>query len=340
MLSQSRRLIRVIKLLRLFDQRRGRTADGIAKLLGVTRRTFFRDLQALRAAGVPIVNDEKTHIYFLKRDQHRRPTDLTVDELFAMWAISATVQNHHVPFYSDLKTAVKKIVRSTSPAARRKFSRMTRCIEFTSRKLADLSQIVVNYRVILDAIASLQEIKMAYRVLNGTELRETTFRPYRLIFNEYSWYVVGHSSNHNELRLFNLVSITEPRLTKTKFSKPRNFSWEAIAGDAWNISPGPHKQRNIVILRFSAVVAPSIARVQWHKSQQLRPMNDGSLLFKVKVSGYGEISWWIMRYGEHVEVLFPKVLRLSVAARLGRAAAMYAPEHEVKRVRSPSLQDY
>jgi predicted DNA-binding transcriptional regulator YafY len=305
------------------ERQRGRTVDGFAKLLGVTRRTVFRYLDDLKSAGVKIRIDRKTRIHSIEIDRVGQPSELTPEELFAMWVTCGIVQDQNAPFHSDLTTALAKLIRSSSHGTRQKFARMSESVEFMSRKLADPLSVAINLRVILDAIASNQTIKVHYRVLNGSEERETRLRPYRLIFNEHSWYVVGFSIHHNELRLFNLVSIVGIQPTTESFKLPKDFSWAKVVGDAWNMCPGSAKMPSIVILKFSPVVAANIAQVRWHKSQTTRYLRDGSLLFRARVSGLDEITWWIMRYGDLVEVLHPPQLRKNIGNRLKRAAAMY-----------------
>ena len=68
-----------------------------------------------------------------------------------------------------------------------------------------------------------------------------------------------------------------------------------------------------VRLRFTPKVARNVAEVQWHKSQQVTRNPDGSAIIDFRVDGLGEITWWILGYGDQVEVLSPAALRKNVA---------------------------
>jgi proteasome accessory factor B len=70
-------------------------------------------------------------------------------------------------------------------------------------------------------------------------------------------------------------------------------------------------------------VAGNVAEVMWHKTQRTKLMSDGSLDFRVTVSGLNEIAWWILGYGDQAEVLQPVKLRRLVAQRAQNMAAMY-----------------
>jgi hypothetical protein len=72
------------------------------------------------------------------------------------------------------------------------------------------------------------------------------------------------------------------------------------------------------------MVAQNVAEVLWHKTQRVTPNSDGTLDFRVTVSGLGEISWWILGYGAEAEVLAPPELRQRVAQRAAEMAARYA----------------
>lgn len=67
-----------------------------------------------------------------------------------------------------------------------------------------------------------------------------------------------------------------------------------------------------VELRFLPKVAENVAEVQWHSTQKVTPNGDGSIIAQFRVDGLGEIIWWILGYGDQVQVLAPKVLRKRV----------------------------
>ena len=66
-------------------------------------------------------------------------------------------------------------------------------------------------------------------------------------------------------------------------------------------------------LRFSPQVAQTVAQIQWHRTQTVTKNNDGSAIIEFRVDGLGEITWWILSYGDQVQVLAPKILREKIA---------------------------
>ncbi len=71
------------------------------------------------------------------------------------------------------------------------------------------------------------------------------------------------------------------------------------------------------------MVAENVAEVLWHKTQRFEFNDDGTLDYRVTVSGLGEISWWILGYGDQAQVIEPPELRRLVGQRAARTAAYY-----------------
>jgi proteasome accessory factor B len=64
-----------------------------------------------------------------------------------------------------------------------------------------------------------------------------------------------------------------------------------------------------VKLKFTPKVATNVTEVYWHSTQKVTHNSDGSAIMEFRVDGINEIFWWILGYGDQVQVLSPKVLR-------------------------------
>ncbi len=67
-----------------------------------------------------------------------------------------------------------------------------------------------------------------------------------------------------------------------------------------------------VKLKFLPEVACSVSEVQWHSTQTVTFEDDGSAIVEFRVDGLNEITWWILSYGDQVQVLAPKILRQKI----------------------------
>ena len=81
-------------------------------------------------------------------------------------------------------------------------------------------------------------------------------------------------------------------------------------GRAWSMIPEGRIYN--IKLRFLPKVAENVTEVQWHITQKVTRNSDGSATVEFRVNGLGEITWWVLGYGDQVQVLTPKALRNKV----------------------------
>ena len=91
--------------------------------------------------------------------------------------------------------------------------------------------------------------------------------------------------------------------------------------DAWDVI-GDDTPVEIVI-RFDPSVTQRVHETRWHPSQVEELEDDGSLLWRARVSGVLEIRAWVLGWGPAAEVLEPPELRAWMAEQHAAAAARY-----------------
>jgi proteasome accessory factor B len=66
-----------------------------------------------------------------------------------------------------------------------------------------------------------------------------------------------------------------------------------------------------------------VSELQWHPSQNMRPLADGELELSLDLGSLEEIERWVLSWGEHATVLEPAELRKMIRKA---AQAMLADE--------------
>lgn len=318
-----KRITRLVKLLQMLHHGRGLNSDGLAKACGVGRRTIFRDMDTLRSGGVPIEFDSKAQRYSVCPEFFGSPSDLSVEEALALWALAGSVGSEpQFPIYADAHSALTKLEASLPNEVRRQFVKLSKAIRIIPHKVAHLGKKAPIYHDLIAAILNRRAVEIEYSSLTEWDRIKTKIKPYVLLFCQHSWYVVGHSSYHQEVRNFNLLRIEAMNVLKQRYSIPKSFDWDEHLGGAWNMIREGDRDNHVVV-RFGSLVAKNVAEVHWHDSQRTKFMPDGSLIFQVSVSGLSEIAWWIMGYGDQAEVLKPTALRRQISRRIQKMAALY-----------------
>lgn len=301
----------------------GQTTNSLARDCRVSRRTIFRDLEVLRLAGLPVEFDEDQQRYGCGGRVLLPGTSFTPDEALALLLISGELGHQEgVPFQSAARRAAAKLECSLPPRLRQYVRETAPAVRIKLEPNNQLGWHEATYQALLAAISRRQAVRITYDSLAEKQLIVTRLSPYRLLFSRRSWYVVGRSSLHRGVRTFNLGRVRMLEPLADRFQIPRGFSIERYLRNAWHLIPEPGPDRDVTI-RFHPLVAQNVAEVTWHKTQRLKMLSDGSLEFRVRVSGLNEISWWVLGYGDQALVVKPPALRELIVRRAERLLKQY-----------------
>jgi len=292
----------------------------------VSRRTIFRDLGAFRDAGVLLAYDEVQQGYHLPGTYILPATHFTPEEALVLLVLCHDLGSQGtVPFFELARSAAMKVESALPSRLREQVRETGKAVRIQMVPTNRLYGRESTYARLLSAIAERRSVRIRNRSLAEGQEISTRLHPYRLLFSRRSWYVIGRSSLHRSTRTFNLGRILALDVLEDRYEVPRGFSIERYLGNAWHLirEPGPDRE---VVIRFSKKVAHNVAEVAWHRTQQVEFQPDGSLEFRVTVSGLGEISWWILGYGDQAEVLQPPELRHMIAGHAARMLQRYGGE--------------
>ncbi|MHC4562555.1 MAG: helix-turn-helix transcriptional regulator [Planctomycetota bacterium] len=318
------RIYRLLRLITMLQTGRTFTSQELADELDVSRRTVFRDLNALELARIPYYYCPEAGGYRISRHFFLPPVNLTLTEALAILGLSGRVRTvAHDPLRSE---AAKAAVKLESFLPRHISEYVGSVLEKLTVQPAAMSEhdgSDATFNDLARATVDKLQCKLTYRSFYEGGTIRTTIRPLRLIFVERAWYVIAWSQMHRENRTFKLVRIEKLTVSKTQFATPAEVNLDEYFGDAWQMIPegklwGVH-------VRFEPKVAGNVAEVRWHRNQRVEWNDDGSMDFHVTVDGLGEISWWLLGYGDQVTVIAPSQLRQRVATAAKNMVARYEP---------------
>jgi proteasome accessory factor B len=317
------RIHRLLKLIGLLQAGRSWNVESLSRACEVSRRTIFRDLDTLRQAGVPLSFDDQQQRYRIPGTYFLPPTNFTPEEALALIVLCHDLGDGlGLPFFGPARTAAVKLQSSLPSRLRERLRGLCDAVQVQAPSSNPLEGKQPLYEQLLEAIASRRSVRIRYQSLTEGQQIRTRLSPYRLLFSGRSWYVIGRSSLHRATRTFNVGRIRELERLDESYRIPRGFSVERYLRNAWHLIPERGRDHRVLI-RFSKLVAQNVAEVAWHKTQQLTFRKDGTLDFRATVSGLGEISWWVLGYGDQAEVIEPAQLRRLVADRAVRMARCY-----------------
>ena len=315
------RVARLLSLIRALESSRPRTADDLAKLLGISRRTVFRDLRLLAQAGVPTSFDRATRRYTAEKSMLLPPVALTHAEALALMLATRYAAPQFAPDQAAAKAAAMKI-ESALPAAIRDYcGSLAERIEIRPGPISDTASIAGAFTTLQSALSEQTLLQARYDAYYEGQVLDLVLHPYYLAHVHRGWYLIAYSEHHGATRTFKVERFLQIKKLAEKFTLDRRFSLDDYLGCAWNMIRGDRRYH--VKIRFLKQVAANVDEIAWHKTQRAVYQDDGSLLFEVDVDGVSEIAWWVLGYGEQAQVLEPPELRKIVAGHVERMSLFY-----------------
>jgi predicted DNA-binding transcriptional regulator YafY len=318
----SDRLERLLKLIQTLESGRTYRVEELAELVGVTRRTVFRDLKFLTRAGIDYAYDRDTGRYRKDRTTVLPPVALSPAEaLGLLLATRTTLASGVLP---DPPAAAAAAIKIESVLPRTILDYCGPLLEHVEVKYSPVS----DPQSVLDCLSTLQAALAARRKVwvrydsyyEGRTI-ERVLQLYRLAYIHRGWYAIAFSEHELKPLTFKLERIIELKVLDATYEIDEDFSLDDYFKNAWLLIPGD--KRYHLKVRFHKQVAGNVEEVAWHKTQKTYYEEDGSLIFEADVDGIEEVSWWVLGYGDMAEVHEPPELISLIAERVRRMNTYY-----------------
>jgi predicted DNA-binding transcriptional regulator YafY len=178
------------------------------------------------------------------------------------------------------------------------------------------------FRELVRAVRERRQLELVYWTASRDEVCRRVVDPYHLASVHGDWFLVAHCHLREDIRMFAPARIRSLRETGERFERPADFrigeyldaSFRSMRGDA-----SPQRVR----LRFTGEAARYVKLREWHPSQKIKKLRDGSLDVRLTVSHLLEVRRWVMGYGPECEVLEPAELREQVREQFRRGTEVY-----------------
>ena len=306
------RIYRLLRVITLLQGGRGYTANDLARELEVSRRTIFRDLNMLEMAHIPYYFDSEHGGYQISRHFFLPPINLTLAEALAMLLLAGRTRgSSKLPLFSHGAMAAMKLESALPGAIRQHVGSVIDRLSVSLGPVSHHEGLDAVFDDLTNAVAGRRICRLVYISLHERKQVITNVHPLRLVFMARGWYLIAYSSKHREICTFKLSRMRKLTTTQQTFRLPKNVDLANYFGDAWSMIP--EGRLYDVHLHFLPKVASNVAEVHWHHSQRVDWNDDGSVEFHVRVDGLGEITWWVLGYGDQVEVISPAPLRKRMA---------------------------
>ncbi|WP_152655227.1 YafY family protein [Oceanobacillus sp. CFH 90083] len=309
------KLERLLSIIILLINHRMLQAKDLAERFEVSVRTIYRDIDAINAAGIPIVTYQGVHGGIGLAEGYRLDRNLlTNDELAAIvTALRSISTSYEKEQYQQLMEKMNSVVRSSDAEA---FQNKTSRVLIDYAPWDKSKSLQVKLESIEKAIDQCLVMAFTYSDAGG-KITKRTVEPHTLILKGRQWYIQAYCLERKQFRLFKLRRMKNVLVDlETTFPRRPLPEQNHITGKQSAIAAG-----NEVVLRFQEE-ARHLAE-DWFDAEELIPAADGS--WQVK-KAYPEDEWlysFILGFGPYVEVLEPVHLREIIADRAEQISKLY-----------------
>jgi predicted DNA-binding transcriptional regulator YafY len=311
---------RVLSLLLLLQARGRMSAAELAARLEVSRRTVYRDVDALSAAGVPVRTEPGPNGGIELIEGWRTDlTGLTEPELNALFTSAAG---------PAFESAMGKLAAALPGESGRRAGRMRERLLVDSAGWGSRGATSPHLQVVQDAVFADRRLRLRYRRAEA-QVTERVVDPLGLVLKAGVWYLVadvagdqlGRSSPSHQRaqrRLFRLTRVEAAEALDEPARRPRGFdlaaAWrEQAAG--WDAGRAALE----VSVKVAEAALPLVLRVSGDRvSGRPRPG-----VLKMAFPAVEPAAAFLSSFGAMVEALDPPQLRQELAQRGADLVRLY-----------------
>lgn len=277
------------------------SARELAERFEVSVRTIQRDIDALCAAGIPVLSAQGSHggygiVEEYKLDRQMIDTSDLFFILTALESIGTTYQNRQI---ADTLEKVKTFVHGCREEELESF-RDKLFIDFSALSLGKESSAL--FCLLEQGIDDNRLVTFDYTSAKNETTRRIV-EPMTIAFKWFSWYLFGYCRLRDDYRLFRLSRIRNLTVKDERFTR-RERTLSDCSQNVW----GMHFVE--VILKFHPSMSTHVH--DYFRHALVETEGDGSIIVTQRYPEDAGVIGMILSYGDKVEVLSPERLRKTI----------------------------
>lgn len=303
-----------------------------AKLKGdgyeVTARTIQRDLIEL-ATIYPLITEERnrTYLWSWKRDAPASllPGLTTQTSLMLMLVeqhlsglLPSSTLTHLAPYFDAARRCLNTEIK---PQYTRSWLGKVRTVPSSQPLLAPIIDATVQ-QVLTEALLHEKQVQVSYKRAGRDAAMTYRIHPLALVQRGPVLYIHARINDYPDIRILAMHRIQSATLLEEDAQCPEGYDVDdTIEEGVWGFGPGEAVQ---VELLFKQGHADHLLETPLSKDQEVVVLEDKSLLIKATVTPTPQFRWWLLGFGEVVEVVSPTSLREQFASIVHRMTANYS----------------
>lgn len=266
--------------------------------------TISRDIEFLRDRfGAPIAYDYKRRGYYYTEDFNLPLNSISRNNLLTLLAAKQLLSHfRNTPFYSEISDVLDFLSDSRSNDSGNLIGRIS---------LPPTPEFIVEekvWQVVSMGLESNTKIEFDYSGRWNTKTTHRKVHPYQLVMDDGKCFLFGYSEERQDVRLFALGKIQNPRTTNESFILPKNHDFESRCGGGKFGSFSSSKIERYRI-EFYENARQMVKECIWAEDQVLKD-DDSRDCTTISFSStqFLKIEEWVLSQGCYARPLRPKWL--------------------------------
>ncbi|MCA9126911.1 MAG: WYL domain-containing transcriptional regulator [Planctomycetales bacterium] len=339
-MARNEQLIRQHKIIQILERLRfGATLEelrnSVVEELGLTSlhtRSIRRDLDALTAAGMPIIDEEnqRGRVWKMSRsDKGLSKIAITASELIALsMGRDLMLPLVGTQFWIGIESFWNKVGEQLPEGVWEHYERYRRTLYVLGLPTKTYEKHQGILKTVNRAIQEHRVLEITYQV-PGRPTTSRQIEPYGVVLFQSSIYVVAteaarDGTESDRLRHWKLDRFQSAKALDNWFKPNRSIDVQAHLGQSVGIFSGASP--NTYVIKLSAQAARWVQEDPWHAEQKISEQDDGSVLLTVSAYHDIEIIQRVLRLGVEAEVISPQHCR----AEIGKTVAALAERYQTK----------
>lgn len=177
--------------------------------------------------------------------------------------------------------------------------------------------------VVYESLSQERRVHICYQPRASKEKKEYIISPLALVVRDRVIYVVCTMKDYDDIRQLALHRIRSAVQTSEPINRPIGFALDAyIDSGAFGILEGDSNLR--LVATFDSEAAAHLYETPISKDQTLEKQESGSVKLTATVKDTLELVWWLLAFGDQVEVLAPEKLRKRISSKIKAMSKKYA----------------
>ncbi|AIQ13540.1 helix-turn-helix transcriptional regulator [Paenibacillus durus] len=315
---------RLLSILLLLQNRGKLTTRQLSGMLEISERTVHRDMEALSAAGIPVLAERGREGGWMLAEGYRtRLTGMKPQEIGALLLTADPAILDDLGIREDFAAAARKLEAVSRPLSPEAGYSLAGQIHIDGASWHPIDESVLYLILLQQAIRESQRVRITYGQSTeaSTEAKERTIEPLGLVAKKGVWYAVAFCESN--LRTYRVSRIVQAEIMEEHFQRPLDFDLRAY----WEQSTRDFKAslpRYPAELRIRDSALPELEKERYVKVLFSAVSSDPAWLkVEAEFHTFESAKRIILSYGADVIVTTPPELRQEIEHTASAIASLY-----------------